>query len=233
MAIKFADVKVGEEITPLEKRGMTRAQILEYGYASGDENPIHMSDSAAWKTGLRGVIAHGLFFIAYMQQALTDWADDAEAIRDIDIKMIGSVRPGDNVLSTAKIANKYDSENIVDLVLAQFTFTPLIYARVVLIDPDISKEELKESLCTSKLEFKTSYEFEGRTITELNLEGELDAECIKEVIFLSIEEGAVKEWASKNEEVEIEILDEEDGQVEFILYRKRQSLAGKAKVKLK
>ena len=44
MAVKFADVNVGDEITPLEKKGMTREQIIEYGYASGDENPIHMDD---------------------------------------------------------------------------------------------------------------------------------------------------------------------------------------------
>ena len=233
MPIKFADVKVGEEITPLEKRGMTREQIIEYGYASGDENPIHMNDSAAWNTGLKGVIAHGLFFVAYMQQALTDWADDAEAIKEIDIKMIGSVRAGDNVLSTAKIANKNDPDNTVDLVLAQFAYTPLFHARVVLTDPNISEDELIESLSISKLELRASYEFEDRKISDVQLTGELEAAYINKVLFLSIEEGAVKEWAGKGEEVEVEILEQTDGQVEFILYRKRQSLAGKAKVKLK
>ncbi|NVM04566.1 MAG: MaoC family dehydratase N-terminal domain-containing protein, partial [Candidatus Helarchaeota archaeon] len=75
---RFEEIKVGDEITPLVKEPLNRKMIREYGYASGDRNPIHMDDWAAWRTGLNGVIAHGLFFAAYMQQALTDWANSSE-----------------------------------------------------------------------------------------------------------------------------------------------------------
>ncbi|NHI93587.1 MAG: hypothetical protein EAX96_13960 [Candidatus Lokiarchaeota archaeon] len=232
MAIKYAEVNVGDEITQLEKKKLSREQIIEYGYASGDENPIHMSDSEAWKTGLKGVIAHGLFFIAFMQQALTDWADNAEAIKDIDIKMVGSVRAGDNIISTARITNKYDSDKIVELTLAQFTYTPLYHARVILTDPDIAETLLKESLSNSKLNYRTSYEFKDHKIVDIQMTADIEAKCIKKVIFLSFEEGAVKEWTNKDEDIEIEILDRGEDQIEYVLYRKRQSLAGKAKVKL-
>ncbi|MHA1786183.1 MAG: MaoC/PaaZ C-terminal domain-containing protein [Candidatus Helarchaeota archaeon] len=233
MAVKYADVKVGDEITPLEKKRLTREQIKEYGYASGDENPIHMDDSAAWNTGLNGVIAHGLFFIAFMQQALTDWADDPEAIKEIDLKMIGSVRAGDNIVSTGKIIEKNDSDKTVNLELVQLTYTPLIHAKVILSNPDIPDEELKDALCISSLNYNTTYEFEGRKISDVQISGEIEADCIKKVIFLSVEEGAVKEWARKGEKIDVEILEKIDDQVEFIIYRERQSLAGKATLKLK
>ena len=231
MTVKYADVKVGDEITPLEKVGITREQILEYGYASGDENPIHMNDSAAWKTGLRGVIAHGLLFIAFMNQALTDWAN-ADAIKDIDYKMIGSVRAGDNVISKATITKKNDSDKTIDLDLIQFSYSPLIHAKVVLNDENLTGEELEKALSTAKLDVKSSYEFEDSKITDIQMAGEVEAACIQKTLFLSVEEGAIKQWAGKSEDVSVDILEEEENKVEYILYRKRQSLVGTATLKL-
>lgn len=231
MTVKYADVNVGDEITPLEKIGITREQILEYGYASGDENPIHMSDSAAWKTGLRGVIAHGLFFIAFMNQALTDWSN-ADAIKDTDYKMIGSVRAGDNVISKATITKKNDADKTIDLDLIQFSYTPLFQAKVVLNDANLTDQELEKALSTAKLDVKSSYEFEDSKITDIQMAGEVEAACIKKTLFLSIEEGAIKQWVGKGEEVSVDILEEEDSKVEYVLYRKRQSLVGTAKLQL-
>jgi len=231
LTVKYADVNVGDEITPLEKIVITREQILEYGYASGDENPIHMSDSAAWKTGLRGVIAHGLLFIAFMNQALTDWID-ADAIKDTDYKMIGSVRAGDNVISKATITKKNDSDKTIDLDLVQHTYTPLIHAKVVLNDENLTGKDLEKALSTAKLDVKSSYEFEDSKIADIQMAGEVEAACIQKTLFLSVEEGAIKQWAGKNEEVNVDILEEEDNTVEYILYRKRQSLVGTAKLQL-
>ena len=231
MTVKYADVKVGDEITPLEKTSITREQILEYGYASGDENPIHMSDSAAWRTGLNGVIAHGLLFIAFMNQALTDWTN-AEAIKETDYKMIGSVRAGDNVVSTATITSKNDSDKTIDVNLVQHAYTPIIHAHVVINDSGLSETELEEALSTARLDLRLTYEVDEGKISEAQLTGEVEGLIIKKILFLSVEEGAVKEWINKGEEVTVEILERVGDKVEFILYRKRQSLVGTAKLQL-
>ncbi len=231
LTVSYAKVKVGDEITPLEKNRITREQIIEYGYASGDENPIHMSDSAAWNTGLNGVIVHGLLFIAFMNQALTDWTN-ADAIKEIDYKMIGSVRAGDNVVSSARITKKNDTDNTIDLDLFQHAYTPLIHAKVVLTDPELNENALEKALCTAKIDIKYSYELEENKITDIQNAGEVEAEVIRKTLFLSIEEGAIKQWVAKGEEVSVDILNKDEDTVEYILYRKRQSLVGTAKLQL-
>ena len=91
----------------------TRENIIEYGHASGDRNPIHMDDPAGWRAGLRGVIAHGLFFAAFSHQHLTDWLESPHLLKKIGVKFIGSCRPGDTVISNAKITAKDDSTKII------------------------------------------------------------------------------------------------------------------------
>ena len=41
-------------------------QLRKYAEASGDPNPIHLSDEAAERAGLPGVIAHGMLTVATM-----------------------------------------------------------------------------------------------------------------------------------------------------------------------
>ncbi|MHA1300374.1 MAG: MaoC family dehydratase [Candidatus Helarchaeota archaeon] len=231
---KFEDIKVGDEIKPLVKEPLNRKMIREYGYASGDRNPIHMDDWAAWRTGLNGVIAHGLFFAAYMQQALTDWANSSDAIKNIEIKFIGSCRPGDIIISRAVITGKNDEARTVSLDLKQFTYTPLIAGQIILKDDNIDDETLKKNLMNAKLKFNYNYVFEEGKIKEIDKLIELNAEGIEKVNFLSIEEGAVKVWANKNEKIVVEIKNRINSKtIEFELKRERQSIAGKAIVKLK
>ena len=56
---------------------MTRADLVRYAGASGDFNPIHWSDRIATAVGLPGVIAHGMFTMALVGRAVTDWAGRA------------------------------------------------------------------------------------------------------------------------------------------------------------
>jgi len=53
----------------LEERTLppiNRDQLRLYAEASGDPNPIHLSDEAAEAAGLPGVIAHGMLTVATM-----------------------------------------------------------------------------------------------------------------------------------------------------------------------
>ncbi len=59
---------------------VTRADLLLYAGASGDFNPIHLSDEVAVSVGLPGVIAHGMFTMALVARAVATWTGDAEVV---------------------------------------------------------------------------------------------------------------------------------------------------------
>lgn len=53
-----------------------RAQLRRYAEASGDPNPIHLSDDAAEAAGLPGVIAHGMLTVATMGLLFSPYLED-------------------------------------------------------------------------------------------------------------------------------------------------------------
>jgi acyl dehydratase len=66
---------VGHEFPP-QSYVVTRADLVRYAGASGDFNPIHWSDRVATSVGLPGVVAHGMFTLALVGRALTEWVGD-------------------------------------------------------------------------------------------------------------------------------------------------------------
>ena len=65
---------------------VTRADLVRYAGASGDFNPIHWSDRIATKVGLPGVIAHGMFTMALVGRAITEWAGGPDAVVDYGVR---------------------------------------------------------------------------------------------------------------------------------------------------
>ncbi|MGI5211954.1 MaoC family dehydratase [Plantactinospora sp. CA-290183] len=65
---------------------VTRADLVRYAGASGDFNPIHWSDRFATKVGLPGVIAHGMFTMALVGRAVTDWAGSPDAVLEYGVR---------------------------------------------------------------------------------------------------------------------------------------------------
>jgi acyl dehydratase len=59
---------------------VTRAALVRYAGASGDFNPIHWSDRVATAVGLPGVIAHGMYTMALVARAVSEWTDGAEVL---------------------------------------------------------------------------------------------------------------------------------------------------------
>ncbi|MFI7603971.1 MaoC family dehydratase [Micromonospora sp. NPDC049366] len=73
------------ELAPRTFR-VTRADLVRYAGASGDFNPIHWSDRFATKVGLPGVIAHGMFTMALVGRAVTEWAGSPDAVVDYGVR---------------------------------------------------------------------------------------------------------------------------------------------------
>lgn len=71
---------------PTKTFRVTRADLIRYAGASGDFNPIHWSDRVATSVGLPGVIAHGMFTMALVGRAVTEWAGAADSVVDYGVR---------------------------------------------------------------------------------------------------------------------------------------------------
>ncbi len=71
---------------PVKTFRITRADLVRYAGASGDFNPIHWSDRIATGVGLPGVIAHGMFTMALVGRAVTEWAGTPDAVVEYGVR---------------------------------------------------------------------------------------------------------------------------------------------------
>ncbi|MBO4204665.1 MaoC family dehydratase [Micromonospora echinofusca] len=71
---------------PVKTFRVTRADLVRYAGASGDFNPIHWSDRVATGVGLPGVIAHGMFTMALVGRAVTEWAGAPDAVVEYGVR---------------------------------------------------------------------------------------------------------------------------------------------------
>lgn len=74
------------EVLPEQVYTVTRADLVRYAGASGDQNPIHWSDRVATSVGLPGVIAHGMYTMALAARALDTWAGGPGKVRELGCK---------------------------------------------------------------------------------------------------------------------------------------------------
>jgi acyl dehydratase len=72
-------VNPGDTFEPREY-AITRADLVAYADASGDHNPIHQDDEVAQSVGLPGVIAHGMYTMALLARAVSDWTGRADVV---------------------------------------------------------------------------------------------------------------------------------------------------------
>jgi acyl dehydratase len=103
-------VRVGYEIGPLTKGPITKLMIQKYACGSGDFAQIHMDDEHARSVGLPGVIMHGMMSMAFLAQLMTDWLGDVEALKNLDVRFLGIVRPGDVLTCTGKVVERTEAE---------------------------------------------------------------------------------------------------------------------------
>jgi len=66
--------------TPTQVFTVTRADLVKYAGASGDQNPIHQDEGVATSVGLPGVIAHGMYTMALAARAVSTWFPGAEVV---------------------------------------------------------------------------------------------------------------------------------------------------------
>jgi acyl dehydratase len=113
--INFASLEVGQEIGSTEFL-LTRDSLVRYAGASGDFNQIHYRDDVAAAVGLPGVLAHGMLTMGAAVQVAVDWAGNAGAVIDYQVRFTKPVVvdpvQGAVLVVTGKIG-EIDAENKV------------------------------------------------------------------------------------------------------------------------
>lgn len=71
-----AGTAVGDVVGPVTVP-VTRAALVAYAHASGDQNPIHQDEEFARSVGLPDVIAHGMWTMGAAGSVVSTWAGDA------------------------------------------------------------------------------------------------------------------------------------------------------------
>lgn len=81
---------------PLETQEfeVTRADLVAYAEASGDDNPIHQDEDVARSVGLPDVIAHGMYTLALAARAVETWAGGPGRVRELGAKFTRPVVVG-------------------------------------------------------------------------------------------------------------------------------------------
>lgn len=65
---------------------VTRADLVAYAAASGDQNPIHQDEAVALAVGLPGVIAHGMYTLALAARYVDEWVGVPGQVAELTAK---------------------------------------------------------------------------------------------------------------------------------------------------
>jgi acyl dehydratase len=106
--VRFEDVRVGDEIPALSKV-VRREDVKAYADASGDQNPLHQDDAFARSVGFPGIIAHGMFSMAHLTKALTDWLGDPGALTRMKVQFRAVVFMDETVVARGRITSLDES----------------------------------------------------------------------------------------------------------------------------
>jgi acyl dehydratase len=102
--VKFDDVEAGQEVFSVPKV-IKREDVKAYADASGDQNPLHQDDNFARSVGFPGIIAHGMFSMAHVTNALTDWLGDPGAIKRIKVQFRAPVFMDETLVARGTVAS--------------------------------------------------------------------------------------------------------------------------------
>src|SRR2546423_4536972 len=102
MTVAFEDLKVGDEI-PVLRKVVKREDVKAYADASGDQNPLHQDDNFARSVGFPGIIAHGMFSMAHLTKAITDWLGDPAALKSLKVQFRAVVFMAERLVAKGSI----------------------------------------------------------------------------------------------------------------------------------
>jgi acyl dehydratase len=105
--VRFEDLKVGDAI-PSRSTVIRREDVKAYADASGDQNPLHQDDAFARSVGFPGIIAHGMFSMAHLTKAVTDWLGDPSSLKRLKVQFRAVVFMGETLVARGQIVSVDD-----------------------------------------------------------------------------------------------------------------------------
>ena len=113
MALKAADLNVGDTYTECLVEDLKRTQIVQYAGASGDYNPLHTDEIFTVEVAkYPSVFAHGMLTMGMTGRMLTNYVGDGRLTK-YGVRFTSQVWPGDSLNSTATVESVEDG--LVDL----------------------------------------------------------------------------------------------------------------------
>src|SRR6266487_4224032 len=100
--VGFDDVQVGQEVFSLSKV-VRRNEVKAYADASADQNPLHQDDDFARSVGFPGIIAHGMFSMAHVVKAVTDWLGDPGALKRMKVQFRAVVFMDETLVAKGRV----------------------------------------------------------------------------------------------------------------------------------
>ena len=114
--VSFDSVNVGDEVFSVPKV-VKREAIKAYADASGDQNPLHQDDAYAQTVGFPGIIGHGMYSMAHLTNALSDWVGDPGAIKSVKVQFRSVVYMDETLVAKGRVASKDEATKQVTLDL--------------------------------------------------------------------------------------------------------------------
>lgn len=107
MTIQFSQVKVGDELPPLDVP-VTTALVVGGALASRDFTPVHHNRAAAQANGLPDVFMNILTTNGLCGRYVTDWAGPDAVMKGVKLKLGGPNLPGDTLKIRGTIQSAED-----------------------------------------------------------------------------------------------------------------------------
>jgi acyl dehydratase len=115
--LKWADIEVGDEVTPLQIP-ITTTLIVAGAIASRDFMPVHHDRDYANKQGSPNLFMNILTTNGYCVRFLTDWAGPEAMVKNLSIRLGVPCFPDDPLRFTGSVTSKTegeDGENFVEV----------------------------------------------------------------------------------------------------------------------
>ena len=104
-----SNIRVGDQLPPLQLPPVNRTTLALFGGASGDLNPIHIDLDFARRAGMPDVFAQGMLGMAWLGRLLTQWRPQAQ-LRKYDARFAGITHLGHIMSCSGEVVELLDFE---------------------------------------------------------------------------------------------------------------------------
>ncbi len=106
----YSIAEIGDELPSLTLGPISQADLVLYANASGDQNPIHIDQDFAKKSGMPDVIAHGMLIMSYLGRLLTNAVPQSQ-IKNFNVQFSNMTHLNQKVICTGKVLEKDSIDN--------------------------------------------------------------------------------------------------------------------------